>query len=118
MFHASLESIILGIVVFSVLVAGLDFVKRWLGQRKTDAIRSPAPAEPELKAAVPQIAPVVEARTVAYVGGITGLPLTFRAMPNLPLAGFLALPKPKPGVPQSRTIAGSSGICALAGTDS
>ena len=102
MFHASLTSTYLGILGFSVLVAGVDFVRRRAGNRVLETQPASTSPDPQPEIAGVLMTPAAATQTVAPKGGIAYLPDFNRAAPSLPLAGYLALPKPNPGVPRNR----------------
>ena len=111
MIHAPLTLIFLGILGFSLLVAGLDFVKRRAGHRILKAMRRSIPPAPQPKIAGQQVNPFAESRTAVPIGGIASLPHTIRAAPSLPFGDFLALPKPNPGLPRNRECLHKSVSC-------
>src|SRR5271168_2544805 len=95
-------SIILGILGFALLIAGLDFLKRRAGPRILTAPRHPIPPDPLPKIVRPQMNPVAESRTVATIGGIASLPHRIHAAPGLPFGEFVAMPKPGARLPPNR----------------
>ena len=64
----------LGILGFSVLVAGLDFLRRRAGKRVVEAQSPSARPDPQPEIAALQVNPVAESRTVAPRGGVAYLP--------------------------------------------
>jgi len=102
MLHDPSTSIFLGILGFSLLVAGLDFVKRRAGNRLLEAMSPSTPPDPQPQIAELELTPVAEPRTEAPIRGVAYLPDVSRSLaPTLPLADFLALPKPNPGLPRN-----------------
>jgi hypothetical protein len=97
-------TIFLAILGFSLLVAGLDFMKR-RADRRVRAVTMTAQAippqeEPSLPNVVsPHVNQIAESRTVALPGGLAR-PHTDCLMPSLPFAKFLPLPKPDARLPQ------------------
>jgi hypothetical protein len=102
MLHSPLTSIFLGVLAFSLLVAGLDFAKRSAGHRILEAMGRPIPTDPQPKVVKLQMNPAAESRIAAPIGRIANLPLTIRDAPGLPFGDFLALPKPNPRLPRNR----------------
>jgi hypothetical protein len=71
MLHAPFTSIYLGILGFSLLVAGLDFVKRRGGHRRLQATRHSLQPDFQPKIVGLQMSPIAESRAVAPIGGTT-----------------------------------------------
>jgi hypothetical protein len=111
--------ILLAILGFSLLIAGLDFVKRRarlraparmsgsieMGDTRDMSVSGNASdtgdAPPAALVVSPELNPTPEARIVAPIGGLLGLPHSDRGAPSLPCAGFLPLPEPTPRLPRS-----------------
>jgi hypothetical protein len=111
LFHAPRIASVLAIAAFSLLVAGLDFVRRRaphgrLGRPRgaTGASRSSAPtlSEPAAPSVVvaPAI-PVLQSLAAEVAAGIATLPQTGRVhhIASLPFAQFVPLPRPSPRLP-------------------
>jgi hypothetical protein len=101
MLHAS-TSIILGTLGFSLLIAGLDFVRRRARHRILEPLKRSIPPDSHPKIVRLQMNTVAESRTVAPIEGIASLPHTLRPAPNLPFGELLVLPKPNPRLPPNR----------------
>jgi hypothetical protein len=101
--HAPPATILLSILGFSLLIAGVDFVKRRAGLRALARLsQSFAPAlcyQPKLNIVERRTNPVVEPKTVVPAARIAKLPRTQLAIASLPVADFLPLPRPTPRMP-------------------
>jgi hypothetical protein len=100
--HTPPTTILLSVLGFSLLIAGVDFAKRRTGYRALARMsQSPTLDDPPKLDAVERLTiPVAEPETSGPVTRISRLPHIERATAGLPFGDFLPLPRPTPKMPQ------------------
>jgi hypothetical protein len=94
LFHAPPTTILLSILGFSLLIAGVDFAKRRAGYRAL------ASQSPTLDYPPKRTNPVAEPQTSVPIARISRLPHIERGTAGLRFGDFLPLPRPTPRMPQ------------------